>query len=140
MLSSYKEVHGLCRTINPLLQVGELFRCHLWSIVHLSSSNCRRGALFFYITQWLNLKTIQTYFIRILQLLSGYFFAFVFPNFSIFCLPADEFDIIVVLWFLMVLVKNKAFNVFKGQLISKWFFWGHRFPPKNERTNSTLLL
>ena len=48
MLSSYKEVHGLCRTINPLLQVGELFRCHLWSIVHLSSSNCRRGALFFY--------------------------------------------------------------------------------------------
>ena len=31
-----------------MLQVGELFRCHLWSIVHLSSSNCRRGALFFY--------------------------------------------------------------------------------------------
>ena len=22
----------------------------------------------------------------------------------------------------------------EGQLISKWFFWGHRFPQKNERT------
>ena len=31
ILSKYKEVYGLCRTINPLLQVGELFRCHLWS-------------------------------------------------------------------------------------------------------------
>ena len=95
MLSRYKEVHGLCRTINPLLQVGELFRCHLWSIVHLSSSNCRRGALFFYITQWLNLKTIQTVLSAFCSCCLDIFFAFVFPNFSILCLTVDEFDIIV---------------------------------------------
>ena len=51
------------------------------------------------------------------------FFAFVFPNFSIFCLPADEFDIIVVLWFLMVLVKNKVFNVMAILIVNA--FLGH---------------
>ena len=66
-------------------------------------------------------------YIRILQLLSGYFFAFVFPNFSIFCLPADEFDIIVVLWFLMVLVKNKAFNVHVMAILIVNAFLGHTY-------------
>ena len=43
---------------------------------------------------------------------------------------------------MQVALTSFILPIFKGQLISKWFlaFWGHRFPPKNERINSFSLV